>query len=150
MAGFQEYDNDEGITGINVTPLVDVMLVLLIIFMVTTSYIVNKGIQVKLPTAETGEEISSTRNLAIVLDKKSQLYLDGKPLNFQELEIQLKEIKNHAGTQNLQALISADTSLPFGEAINLIDLVRKSGINDFAINIASNHSKEPVQTQEKE
>ena len=71
---------EEEITGINITPLVDVMLVLLIIFMVTTSYIVHRSIVVNLPKATTGENVITTKNLAFVLDKNSILYLDGKKI----------------------------------------------------------------------
>ena len=78
MAGIAS-DSDDEITGINVTPLVDVMLVLLIILMVTATYIVNRSINVNLPKADTGENNDKTKNLAFVLDAKNQLYLDGKP-----------------------------------------------------------------------
>ena len=62
----QQFNDDEEITGINVTPLVDVMLVLLIVFMATTTYMVQQGIQVKLPEAESGSEIESKTNLSFV------------------------------------------------------------------------------------
>jgi biopolymer transport protein ExbD len=135
MAGGASDQEDE-ITGINVTPLVDIMLVLLIIFMVTASYIVNKSINIQLPKAATGEAIPETKNLAFVLDKDAQLFLDGRPITFEELPSKVAEAKAAAGdTATVQALIAADTATPHGVVVKLIDLVRKSGITDFAINI---------------
>ena len=61
MAGFQTGDDDDVIAGINITPLVDIVLVLLIIFMVTTSYIVRAQINVDLPKAASGESETQKR-----------------------------------------------------------------------------------------
>src|SRR5690349_25075335 len=70
--------DDEMIAGINVTPLVDITLVLLIIFMVTATYVVRETIEVELPRAASGGESVGT-TLALVLDKGGQLWLDGQP-----------------------------------------------------------------------
>ena len=125
-------DDGEEITGINVTPLVDVMLVLLVIFMVTASYIVNQTIKVSLPKASSGEQSSAT-NLAFVLDRESKLFLDGKSLDYSEIDARIAEYK--AQGKPLQALIAADESTPHGAVVKLIDVVRRNGIFDFAINI---------------
>ena len=75
MAG-QVQDDEEGITGINVTPLVDVTLVLLIIFMVTASYIVKRTIEVQLPRAAHGGE-TVNKTYALVVTKEGKAYLNG-------------------------------------------------------------------------
>lgn len=135
MAGIQE-DDDE-ITGINVTPFVDVVLVLLVIFMVTANYIVNQSIDIKLPKAETGDSKITTLNLAFALDKNSQLYLDGKAISFDEVAGKIEEAKAKGSLEqkNPQALITADQTTPHGAVVKLIDTVRKNGITDFAINV---------------
>src|SRR6185295_7892028 len=76
--GYQSSDEDGGqmISGINVTPLVDIVLVLLIIFMVTTTYIVNPSIKVDLPKAATGSDQVKT-TLGLTLTKDGSLYLNG-------------------------------------------------------------------------
>jgi biopolymer transport protein ExbD len=127
-------DSKEEITDINVTPFVDVMLVLLVIFMVTANYIVSQAIQVELPKAATGESVA-TENLAFVLDKSSNLYINGQMTTFEELPQRIGE-KQKEG-KGLQALISADKETPHGAVVKLIDVVRKSGISDFAINVES-------------
>ena len=104
MAGIAS-DNDDEITGINVTPLVDVMLVLLIIFMVTATYIVNRSINVNLPKADTGENNDKTKNLAFVLDAKNQLYLDGKPVSIEQVPELIKQEQAKAGNVPLNAVI---------------------------------------------
>jgi len=75
MAGQIEQD-DEGINGINVTPLVDVTLVLLIIFMVTASYIVKETIEIELPRAAHGGE-TVQKTFALLVTKDGQTYLNG-------------------------------------------------------------------------
>ena len=121
---------------INVTPLVDVMLVLLIIFMVTTTDIVNKAINVNLPKADTSDSSENkSKNLAFVLDAKSQLYLDGSPITFEQVAEKIAEAKAKQGAAPLNALIAADKDTPHGAVVKLIDTVRKHGITDFAINV---------------
>ena len=131
MAGSID-DDDDGITGINVTPLVDVMLVLLIIFMVTANYIANQAISLNLPKAATGEDPGNV-NLGFTISKESQLFLDGKPISFSEIASKISEQK--ATGKQLQALIAADRDTPHGAVVKLIDAVRKNGITDFAINV---------------
>ena len=133
-------DSDDEITGINVTPLVDVMLVLLIIFMVTATYITNKSINVNLPKADTADNADKSKNLAFVLDAKSQLYLDGKALSFDEVAGRIKEEQAKANGAPLNAIISADKETPQGAVVKLIDTVRKHGITDFAINVEAGSS----------
>lgn len=127
--------DEEEITGINVTPLVDVMLVLLIIFMVTATYIVNQSINVNLPKAETSDASEKSKNLAFVIDAKNQVYLNGNPVSFEEIPQKIAEEKSKDAPGPLNALISADKETPHGTVVKLIDTVRKHGITDFAINV---------------
>ena len=135
MAGRLMDSGDEAITEINVTPFVDVMLVLLVIFMVTANYIVNQSINIQLPKADTGQLIQS-RNLAFVIDKESRVYLDGQPVDVLLLgdKITAFKAKQPDGT-TVQALISADTATPHGAVVKVIDVIRKSGITELAINV---------------
>lgn len=126
-------DSDDEITGINVTPLVDVMLVLLVIFMVTANYIVSQSIMVQLPKAASGEDPGS-KNLAFVLDKQSNLYMNGKAVDYDSLPNLIKQ-ERERGPGAMQALIAADRDTPHGSVVKLIDVIRKNGITDFAINV---------------
>lgn len=76
MAGFDNNDNDI-ISSINVTPLVDIMLVLLIIFMLVSSFVVKEAIDVDLPHAATGSEVEN-ESVSVVISKEGDFYLAGK------------------------------------------------------------------------
>ena len=132
MAGGAQQEADEEIVGINVTPLVDVVLVLLIIFMVTANFIVKETVEVDLPKAANGgETVQGLVN--VVLDKQGQLYFDGAPVTEGELQARAAEqLKKDANTR---AIISADQSLPYGRVMHLIDVVKGQGIARFALNI---------------
>ena len=129
-------DNDDEITDINVTPFVDVVLVLLVIFMVTANYIVNESINMSLPKASTGEtRIDEPANLAFVIDKNTNVFINGKPSSFAEIGNEVTKYKEENKDKPLQALISADADVSHGAVVKLLDEVRKNGIADFAINV---------------
>jgi biopolymer transport protein TolR len=131
MAGAVQ-EADEEIVGINVTPLVDVVLVLLIIFMVTANFIVKETVEVDLPKAANGgETVQGLVN--VVLDKQGQLYFDGAPVTEEELKQRASE--QLAKDAQTRAIISADQSLPYGRVMHLIDVVKGQGIARFALNI---------------
>lgn len=129
--------DDDMITGINVTPLVDVVLVLLIILMVTASYIVSKSIPMELPNAATGE--SSQAPLAISIDKDARLYLDGEPISERDLE--RAAARAGAENPNARAMIAADGAARHRNVVRVIDLLRRSGVAKFAINVNPNDLK---------
>lgn len=127
-------DDDDGINAINVTPLVDIMLVLLVIFMVASAYIVKDTIEVELPKAATGSE-STDLTLSLVLDRDNQLYLNGAVAT----EVEIAKACQDAVAKNpdVQAIIAADEGVRHGRVIRLIDLIRMNGLTKFAINVKS-------------
>jgi len=132
MAGGADFDDGEGITGINVTPLVDVMLVLLIIFMVASSYIVKPSIEVNLPKAATGGDTLDT-TLSIVITEDGQLFLNGEKADEEAVKARCKTVAKL--DDQAQAIIAADKGTPHGTVVRIIDLVRQNGVLKFAINI---------------
>jgi biopolymer transport protein TolR len=120
------------ITGINVTPLVDITLVLLIIFMVTASYIVSPSIKIDLPKAASGGE-QQRSSLSLTLTAQGAVFLNGAPSSDQAIA------RYVAGAlpQNpeLQAVIAADRAVPHGTVVHFIDVVRRAGVRRFAINV---------------
>ena len=135
MAGGANIDDDDIISGINVTPLVDIMLVLLIIFMLTANIINNPAIQVDLPKAATGEGTEPTM-LALTLTENGTIFLNGEATTKPALIEYLPEVAK--ADDQAQALIAADKSVPHGQVIEIIDLVRQMGIYRFALNIDPN------------
>ena len=133
MAGGADLDDEEGITGINVTPLVDIMLVLLIIFMVASNYIVKEAIEVNLPKAATGEEVNTeNKSIALILKKDGRLFLNGELTTREKIA---EASRGLAKEKNAQAMIAADRGTPHGEVVKMIDLIRVNGLTSFAINI---------------
>jgi biopolymer transport protein ExbD len=130
---FQINDGEEEvIAAINIVPFVDITLVLLIIFMLTSAAIVRASIQVDLPSAASaGSGVSSTLNL--VLTKEGALFLDGKPTNHAALASHVARAAWK--DQNLQAVISADTKVDYGQVVKVIDVVKANGVKTFALNL---------------
>lgn len=133
MAGAMKQSDDEIIADINITPFVDVVLVLLIIFMVTASYIVAQSIPVDLPKASTGEDVSTT--FAITLMPDGQTYLDGERVD--DFSLRQKIIAARADNADVRVIIAADTNVIHGKVVRIIDLVRQEGVSKFAISIDS-------------
>lgn len=142
MAGTTKESGDDAalISEINVTPLVDVMLCLLVIFMVTTSYVVADSIKIDLPEAATGDPTEpSVVMVTFTVDKDSgarQLYLNGEKSTEDALRAHIRKVKAD-GKKDVQAVIAADKIASHGEVIRLIDLVKQEGILKFALNIDS-------------
>lgn len=129
---FSGDDDGRMITDINVTPLVDITLVLLIIFMVTTTYIVNPSIKVELPRAATGDEQAKTE-LALTLDREGRLFVNGEATSEAQAEARIATLLPR--DPEVQAIIAADRVVPHGRVVEIIDLVRRAGVRRFAIHV---------------
>ena len=136
--GSQGSDDDEGgavISEINVTPLVDVTLVLLIIMMVAAPLIVNnQSIKVDLPKAQTGDETQKS-TISLTLSKDGKLYYGEEEIAEEEARKRIDA--EYQRNKELQAIIAADKGVPYGNVIHLIDVVKIIGVTKFALNIDS-------------
>jgi len=130
---FSENDDQKIVSQINVTPLVDIMLVLLIIFMLVSTFVAKEAIEVDLPHAATGKEIER-KTLSVLVSQKGDYYLSGKKYEtVEDLGTQIKTEKH--GNKDIQVVISADRKVQHGKVVDIIDLVRQLEIYDFAINV---------------
>jgi biopolymer transport protein TolR len=125
-------DHDDEITGINVTPLVDITLVLLIIFMVTATYVVKEAIEVDLPRAASGGQVVGP-TLAFALDREGRLFLDGAPASAEAARAAVRAAV--ARSAEARAIISADRAVSHGRVVELIDLVKREGLTRFALDV---------------
>ena len=132
MGAARQSGDDDIIADINITPFVDVTLVLLIIFMVTATYIVAKSIPVDLPEAGTGEDIVTT--FAVTMTNDGNMYLDGAKTDEGQLKLKLSLAKKE--NADIRVIIDADKEISHGNVVHVIDLVRKEGVSKFAINIS--------------
>ena len=131
MAGSSESD-EESITGINVVPLVDIVLVLLIVFMMTASFIVAPAVKIELPQVSKADE-PPPRNMHFVVDSGGAIYLDDQPITSEAALARVQ--KEVAANPDVQVLVSADKMVPYGEVVELLDLVRTGGVKKFAISV---------------
>jgi biopolymer transport protein TolR len=122
---------DESITGINVTPLVDVVLVLLVVLMVTATYLASRAIPVDLPAGKTGEALATP--VTVSLTRAGSLYVDGVPST--ELELRQRLSSARKVDAELRAVIAADGAVPHRRVVAVIDLLRQAGVERFAINV---------------
>ncbi|MEW6719985.1 MAG: protein TolR [Thermodesulfobacteriota bacterium] len=110
---------------INVTPLVDVMLVLLIIFMVTAPML-TQGVDVNLPKASAKAMRSDEERLVLTVDANSRIFVGKQPVEFNRLSPVLKQIVSQR--EDRQVFFRADRSVPYGFVVKVIAEVRNSGI----------------------
>lgn len=126
----QSDDSGDGFSDINITPFVDIVLVLLVIFMVTAKYMVSQSIPVDLPKAATAAA-GVPAIVSCSIDAKEQMYVDKVPMSPEEVKGALRA--KLSSDAELRAIINADRAVPHGRVVELIDIIRGAGIEKFAI-----------------
>jgi biopolymer transport protein ExbD len=132
MAGKFDLD-DEGINDINITPFVDVVLVLLVIFMVTAPVMLKESLNVNLPKTLTSDITTKATTIGVAITKEGQVVLSGRLLSQDGLIEELKKISESAPETNF--LISADTDSRHGDVVSFIDLLKRNNLNRFALQV---------------
>ena len=131
MAGsLYKDDDDAAITDINVTPFVDVVLVLLVVFMITAKLIVARGVEIDKPKAATGGEVQST--LRVSVNKEGELFVNGD--KFVDDALAVAKIKDIAAASDKpKAIIAGSRSGAYGNVMRAIDLVQQAGVTAIAL-----------------
>jgi biopolymer transport protein ExbD len=145
MAKLEDVNDDGPLASINIIPFVDIVLVLLVIFMLTSATIVRASLKVELPKAASGgSTVETTVNL--VLTKAGELTLNGEKMP--TLAQAAGTIRREAtANPKLQAVISADKGVEYGRVVEIIDLVKQNGVGAFALDIErGNPPVVPTQT----
>jgi biopolymer transport protein ExbD len=145
MAGGANDDDDGLIAGINVTPLVDVTLVLLIIFMVTARIIVSQGMPMDLPKSASGEALQTVFAVELTADGKTRVDSEAAP-DDEAIGPLAKRAK--AKNKELRAVIRADKKVEHGRVIHVLDLLRRSGISKIAFAVTPSAEGLPAPTLE--
>jgi biopolymer transport protein ExbD len=143
--GARQGDDETPITDINVTPLVDVVLVLLIILMVTATAIVrHKEIPVELPDAPTADSPQKEQptTLAVSVDQAGQIYLDAEKIDLEGLKAKARESREK--DPETRAILNADARIPHGQVVSVIDALRQANVIKFAINVRPSDLEEPT------
>lgn len=130
--GLQEEESEDLIASINMIPFIDISLVLLIIFLVTSSIIVQQAIEVNLPRAASGAE-SAPSTVGITVTRDGNVYFNGEPTTMSALASQMR--READADASVRAVISADREVDYGVIIDVIDVVKQNGASAFALNV---------------
>lgn len=126
---FRDTKRDTNII-INITPLIDIVFILLIFFAVTTSFVTPSSIKMDLPKAK-GEAVEDKKNIRVAVDNKGALYIDGKSIKDEELEAKLKSLKEV--NPEATVIIEADEKAMHGKVVFVIDKAKSADYTKFAI-----------------
>lgn len=124
-------NDDDGIFDINVTPFVDVVLVLLVIFMVTAGFIVNRGVHVELPEATTSDKLKEQITFQIIVKQDGTVVLNGEDATIASLKQKGQYAKQKS--DKITVMISADKGVVYSTVVEVMDALRQVGIADFAL-----------------
>lgn len=115
---------------LEITPLIDVVFLLLIFFLLSSSFVLQPGIKVKLPKAKT-TEITEEKEVYITIDKEGHLYLNEKFVREEKLSKKLQEIANQ--DSNKLIIVKADKDVLHGRVVWVLDYIKRAGLNRLAI-----------------
>jgi biopolymer transport protein ExbD len=132
MAGTGSGGSPGPIVGINVTPMVDVVLVLLVIMMVSATYIVQQSLKVELPKTATSDEAASSP-AAVTITREGALLYGGSPVDEPQLVSRLRSAVQ--ANADVSLIVTADEKAFHGSVVHVIDLAKVEGISKFAINV---------------
>jgi biopolymer transport protein ExbD len=132
MAGFSSNKPNTPITGINVTPLVDITLVLLIIFMVTAKLVVSRAMPMDLPKAATGGEVQQVFSVSLLEDGST--HVDGERAP-EDSALLAKAKAALERDSELRAVVQADGAVPHRRVMHTLDILRQAGIARVAFGV---------------
>lgn len=132
MAGKFDLES-EGINDINITPFVDVVLVLLVIFMVTAPVMIKDSLKVNLPKTLTSDITTKAAVVGVAITKEGQVVINGRVLSNEILNQELLGIAQK--DLNTNFLISADVDTRHGDVVRFIDLLKRNNLHRFALQV---------------
>ena len=131
--------SDDGLMAeLNVTPLVDVMLVLLVIFIVTAPMIVPQSMKVNLPKTQAVAQQDQAKNAQLVVEANGQLTFQGNAINDQQLALELKQ---QSSTPQFQLQVSADKAVPYGRVAEIMAIAQGNGVTKMSFVSVPSRSK---------
>ncbi len=115
--------------SIDIAPLVDVVFLLLIFFMLSTTFEINPGLKVDLPESSSKEIQKQKKEIKVVITKTGTIYFNGKPVDLKVLNYKFKNIKD----KKTLIIIEADKFSYYGNVVSVMDIAKQNGLNNFAI-----------------
>ena len=133
--------SEDIVAEINITPLTDIFLVLLIIFMITSSAIIESGGKVNLPAAARTE--TAPRGVAVTLTPERDIYVNQKKVPKDDLEETIRGVLSSGGEKIV--ILRGDRNVPLGEAVWVLSVIKKAGATEIAIAAQAETPKAPAQ-----
>jgi biopolymer transport protein TolR len=130
MAIAAQGESDDVVSEINVTPLVDVMLVLLVVFIVTAPLLSN-AVTVNLPKTAINSPPAQRKNLSVSIDAQSRIFIDKSQVELPKLEGELKTLQ--AGSNELSVHLNADQAVNYGLVAKVISAVDRAGVKRLSV-----------------
>jgi len=122
--------SDNGEADINLTPMLDVVFIMLIFFVVTTSFIKESGVEVNRPSAQTAATQESA-NILIAIRPNGEIWIDGRAVDVRALRANVERLR--VEFPQAKVVIQGDRAAPIGLLVKVMDQVRLAGIDDVAI-----------------
>jgi biopolymer transport protein TolR len=123
---FERTPGPQPMSDINMTPLIDVMLVLVVIFILTAPLLAS-SLQLQLPSSEAARPAQAARAVSVALDASGQLYLDEQVLGLASLQQRLAEIARQNPQTEVQ--LRADARVPYGQVVGVMDAAQQAGLS---------------------
>jgi biopolymer transport protein ExbD len=123
-------DDDGTVTGINVTPMVDIMLVLLIVFMVTANFVSEQGLKINVPKTQ-DTETSTTVSLSVAVNDKGELLFKSAKTTADNLKAALT--REVGVNPNTRVTLAADSKLSYQQVVNVLDIIKQAGVTKVAL-----------------
>ena len=117
-------------SGIDISPLIDMVFILLIFFMVSTTFVKDMDLDINRPSAQTAQQ-SSTKAIRVYIDNQGNTYLDGQPVRVWVIQSRLRDMLAAAG--NPGVLVVTDSEVPSGRLVEVVDQCRLAGAEDVGV-----------------
>lgn len=116
---------------LNMTPLIDIVFLLLVFFMLTAHFVEPKQLEIQLPTSSTGDDISELKTVLVSIDQNGIYYIDREAVHENVIEARLKSL--HQQSPDLIVQFQADQQSRYDKIIYVIDIIRRAGINNLEL-----------------
>ena len=126
--GRREKENNEG--AVDLTPMIDMTFILLIFFMVSTTFVKDMKIDIDRPGATT-QVVASTKAVRVYVDKQGEVYLEGEPVRIWTLQSRIRDLLK--GATGKSVLVVTDEQVPSGRLIEVVDQARMAGAEDVGV-----------------
>ena len=120
----------QNVDTVDVSPLIDMVFILLIFFMVTTTFVKDMQLELNRPSAASAS-LASTKTLRVYIDNSNEIYIDNQSVKLWAVQSKLRDLLRTATEKSV--LIITDTDIPVGSLIDLVDEVKQSGAKDVAV-----------------